>query len=186
MPSNIASALVFIVNAVSSLYLLVLLLRFWLPWLRADFRNPLAQGILKLTSPVIIPVRRLVPSFGRLDTATILVAFVLQCLALLLILLILGASANFSTIAISALAKLVLLSVNLFMFAIFIRIVLSWIAPGQYNPATAIITTLTEPLLAPVQRIIPPLGGFDISPIFVIIALGALTRLLMGFNRLGL
>ncbi|MDH4054940.1 MAG: YggT family protein [Gammaproteobacteria bacterium] len=186
MPSNIASALVFIVNAVSSLYLLVLLLRFWLPWLRADFRNPLAQGILKLTSPVIIPVRRLVPSFGRLDTATILVAFVLQCLALLLILLILGASANFSTIAISALAKLVLLSVNLFMFAIFIRIVLSWIAPGQYNPATAIITTLTEPLLAPVRRIIPPLGGFDISPIFVIIALGALTRLLMGFNRLGL
>lgn len=186
MPSNIASALVFIVNAVSSLYLLVLLLRFWLPWLRADFRNPLAQGILKLTSPVIIPVRRLVPSFGRLDTATILVAFVLQCLALLLILLILGASAIFSTIAISALAKLVLLSVNLFMFAIFIRIVLSWIAPGQYNPATAIITTLTEPLLAPVRRIIPPLGGFDISPIFVIIALGALTRLLMGFNRLGL
>jgi len=186
MPSNIASALVFIVNAVSSLYLLVLLLRFWLPWLRADFRNPLAQGILKLTSPVIIPVRRLVPSFGRLDTATILVAFVLQGLALLLILLILGASANFSTIAISALAKLVLLSVNLFMFAIFIRIVLSWIAPGQYNPATAIITTLTEPLLAPVRRIIPPLGGFDISPIFVIIALGALTRLLMGFNRLGL
>ena len=72
------------------------------------------------------------------------------------------------------------------MFAIFIRIVLSWIAPGQYNPATAIITTLTEPLLAPVRRIIPPLGGFDISPIFVIIALGALTRLLMGFNRLGL
>lgn len=186
MPSNIASALVFIVNALSSLYLLVLLLRFWLPWLRADFRNPLAQGILKLTSPVIIPVRRLVPSFGRLDSATVLVAFVLQCLALLLILLILGASANFSTIAVSALVKLVLLSINLFMFAIFIRIILSWIAPGQYNPAIAIITTLTEPLLGPVRRIIPPLGGFDISPIFVIIALGALTRLLMGFNQLGI
>jgi len=186
MPSNIASALVFIVNALSSLYLLVLLLRFWLPWLRADFRNPLAQGILKLTSPVIIPVRRLVPSFGRLDTATVLVAFVLQCLALLLILLILGASANFSTIAVSALVKLVLLSINLFMFAIFIRIILSWIAPGQYNPAIAIITTLTEPLLGPVRRIIPPLGGFDISPVFVIIALGALTRLLMGFNQLGI
>lgn len=186
MPSNIASALVFIVNALSSLYLLVLLLRFWLPWLRADFRNPLAQGILKLTSPVIIPVRRLVPSFGRLDTATILVAFVVQCLALLLILLILGASAKFSTIALSALVKLVLLSVNLFMFAIFIRIVLSWIAPGQYNPAIAIITTLTEPLLAPVRRIIPAMGGFDISPIFVIIGLGALTRLLMGFNQLGI
>ena len=185
MPSNIASALVFIVNALSSLYLLVLLLRFWLPWLRADFRNPLAQGILKLTSPVIIPVRRLVPSFGRLDTATVLVAFVLQCLAILLILLILGASAGFAAVAVTALVKLVLLSINLFMFAIFIRIILSWVAPGQYNPATAIITTLTEPLLGPVRRLIPPLGGFDISPIFVIIALGALTRVVMGFNQLG-
>lgn len=186
MPSNIASALVFIVNALTSLYLLVLLLRFWLPWLRADFRNPLAQGILKLTSPVIIPLRRVVPSFGRLDTATVLVAFIVQYLAILLILLILGASASFSAISITTIVKLMLLSLNLFMFAIFVRIILSWISPGQHNPATAIITTLTEPVLRPVRRLVPPLGGFDISPIFVIIGLGALTRVLMGFNQLGL
>jgi len=186
MPSNIASALVFIVNALTSLYLLVLLLRFWLPWLRADFRNPLAQGILKLTSPIVIPLRRIVPSFGRLDTATVLVAFAVQYLGILLILLIIGTSASISVIATTALVKLALLSVNLFMFAIFVRIVLSWIAPGQYNPATAIIATLTEPLLRPVRRFIPTLGGFDISPIFVIIGLGALTRILMGFNLLGI
>jgi YggT family protein len=186
MPSNIASALVFIVDALTSLYLLVLLLRFWLPWLRADFRNPLAQGILKLTSPVIIPLRRVVPSFGRLDTATVLVAFIVQYLGIFLMLLILGTSAAISVIAPTAIVKLVLLSVNLFMFAIFIRIILSWISSGQYNPATAIISTMTEPLLRPVRRLIPPLGGFDISPIFVIIALGALTRVLMGFNLLGI
>jgi len=186
MPPNIASALVFIVNALTSLYLLVLLLRFWLPWLRADFRNPLAQGILKLTSPVIIPLRRIVPSFGRLDTATVLVAFIVQYLAILLILLIMGTTASFSAISITAIVKLMLLSLNLFMFAIFVRIILSWVSPGQYNPATAIITTLTEPILRPVRRLIPPLGGFDISPIFVIIGLGALTRVLMGFNQLGL
>lgn len=186
MPSNIASALVFIVNALTSLYLLLLLLRFWLPWLRADFRNPLAQGIFKLTSPVIIPLRRIVPSFGRLDTATVLVAFIVQYLAILLILLIMGTTATFSAISITAIVKLMLLSLNLFMFAIFVRIILSWVSPGQYNPATAIITTLTEPVLRPVRRLIPPLGGFDISPIFVIIGLGALTRVLMGFNQLGL
>jgi YggT family protein len=186
MPSNIASALVFIVNALTSLYLLVLLLRFWLPWLRADFRNPLAQGILKLTSPLILPLRRVVPSFGRLDTATVLLAVVVQYLAILLILLITGSGANFSVIATTAIVKLALLSVNLFMFAIFVRIVLSWISPGQFNPATAIIATLTEPLLRPVRRLIPAIGGFDISPIFVIIALGALTRVLMGFNLLGI
>ena len=186
MPSNIASALVFIVNALTSLYLLVLLLRFWLPWLRADFRNPLAQGILKLTSPVVIPLRRFVPSFGRLDTATVLVAFLVQYLAILLILLIMEISASFSVIATTAVVKLVSLSVNLFMFAIFIRIILSWISPGQYNPATAIIATLTEPVLQPFRRVIPPVGGFDLSPIFVIILLGALTRIIMGFNQLGI
>jgi YggT family protein len=186
MPSNVASALVFIVNALTSLCLLVLLLRFWLPWLRADFRNPLAQGILKLTSPIVIPLRRIIPSFGRLDTATILVAFVVQYVAILLILLILEAEPIISIIATTAFVKLILLSLNLFMFAIFVRIILSWISPGQYNPATAIIGTLTEPLLRPMRRIIPPMGGFDISPIFVIIAIGALTRLVMGFNPLGI
>ena len=186
MPSNVASALVFIVNALTSLYLLVLLLRFWLPWLRADFRNPLAQGILKLTSPVVIPLRRVIPSFGRLDTATIVVAFVVQYIAILLILLIMDAAPNITIIATTALVKLVLLSLNLFMFAIFVRIILSWISPGQYNPATAIIETLTEPLLRPVRRIIPAMGGFDISPIFVIIGIGALSRLVMGFNPLGI
>lgn len=185
MPSNVVSMLVFIVNALTSLYLLLLILRFWLPWMRADFRNPLAQGILKLTSPLVIPLRRIVPSFGRLDTATVLVAFVVQYLGVLLILLIIGVTASFSMIAITSAVKLVLLSLNLFMFAIFIRIVLSWIAPGQYNPATAIIATLTEPVLRPFRRIIPTMGGFDISPVFAIIALGALTRLIMGFNLLG-
>jgi len=186
MPSNVASALVFIVNALTSLYLLVLVLRFWLPWLRADFRNPLAQGILKLTSPVIIPLRRIVPSFGRLDSATILVAFVIQYAAIWLILLILGTSAGIGDIAITALVKLAMLSINLFMFAIFVRIILSWISPGQYNPATAIIGTLTEPVLRPFRRFIPAIGGIDISPIFAIIFLGAAARLMMGFNLLGI
>lgn len=186
MPTNIASAIVFIVNALTSLYLLVLLLRFWLPWLHADFRNPLAQGILKLTSPLIIPLRRIVPSFGRLDTATVLVAFVIQYLTILLLLLILGASATFANIAITAFVKLIALSINLFAYAIFIRIVLSWIAPGRHNPGTAIITTLTEPVLRPFRRIIPPLGGFDISPLFAVILLFALTIVVNGFKPLGI
>ena len=85
MPSNVATAIVFVINALTSLYLLVLLLRFWLPWLQADFSNPLAQGILRLTSPLVIPVRRIVPPFGRLDTATILVAFIIQYIAVLVL-----------------------------------------------------------------------------------------------------
>jgi len=186
MPPNIASAIVFIVNAVTSLYLLVLLLRFWMPWLQADFRNPLAQGILRLTSPVVIPVRRIVPSFGRLDTATVLVAFIIQYLSVLLLLLIMGRTAGIPVIALTAIVKLVVLSINLFVYAIFIRIILSWISQGGYNPATAIITTLTEPVLRPFRRLIPPIGGFDISPIFAIILLLATTIVVNGFNPLGI
>ena len=186
MPSNISSAIVFVVNALTSLYLLVLLLRFWMPWLRADFRNPLAQGILRLTSPLVTPMRRIVPSFGRLDTATVLVAFVIQYLTVYLLLLILGQSADITTIALTAIVKLVVLSINLFVYAIFIRIILSWIAQGGYNPATAIITTLTEPVLRPFRRLIPPMGGFDISPIFAIILLLAATIVVNGLKPLGI
>lgn len=186
MPGNISTAIVFIVNALASLYLLVLILRFWLPWLRADFRNPLAQGILKLTSPIVIPVRRFVPSFGRLDTATVLVAFVVQYVTILVLLLILGSSATIVPIALTAIVKLVVLSINLFVYAIFIRIILSWISPGQYNPATAIIATLTDPVLRPFQRLIPPLGGFDISPIFAVILLSAITIVINGLKPLGI
>lgn len=186
MPSNISSAIVFVVNAVTSLYLLVLLLRFWMPWLRADFRNPLAQGILRFTSPIVIPVRRVVPSFGRLDTATVLVAFVIQYLTVLLLLLILGQTAGIAAIAVTSIVKLLVLSINLFVYAIFIRIILSWISQGGYNPATAIITTLTEPLLRPFRRILPPMGGFDISPIFAVILLLAATIVVNGFKPLGI
>ncbi len=184
MPANFSLALVFIINTVTSLYLLVLLLRFLMPWLRADFRNPLAQGILRLTSPLVIPVRRIVPSFGRLDTATILVAFIIQYLTIVLLLLILGTSADIGPIAVTALVKLTVLSVYLFVYAIFIRILLSWISPGSYNPATAIITMLTEPVLRPFRRLLPPMGGFDISPIFAIILLVAVTIVVNGFKPL--
>jgi len=186
MPPNISSAIVFIVNAITSLYLLVLLLRFWMPWLRADFRNPLAQGILRFTSPLVIPVRRIVPSFGRLDTATVVVAFVIQYLTVLLLLLIMGQTEGIAEIALTALVKLIVLSINLFVYAIFIRIILSWISQGGYNPATAIITTLTEPVLRPFRRLIPAMGGFDISPIFAIILLLAATIVVNGLRPLAI
>ena len=186
MPSNITTAIVFVVNAVTSLYLLVLLLRFWMPLLGADFRNPLAQGILRLTSPLVIPLRRILPAVGRIDTATVLVAFVIQYLTLLVLLLIIGQRAGFAAIALTAIVKLVVLSINLFVYAIFIRIILSWLSPGGYNPATAIIATLTEPVLRPFRRIIPPLGGLDISPVFAVILLFAATIVVNGLRPLGL
>lgn len=184
MPSNLTAALVFIINAVAQLYLFVLLLRLLLPWLGADFRNPIAQAILKITSPVIVPLRRVIPPFGRVDTATVLVAYIIQYLLILVILLIYGQSAGFLEIAVTAVVNLVLLTLRLFVFAIIIRVILSWIAPGGYNPATAIIHTLTDRILAPFRRIIPPLGGLDLSPLAAIILITAVTIVVAGFKPL--
>ena len=166
-------ALEFIISTIAQLYLLVVLLRFWCPLLRMDFRNPIAQGILKLTSPLVVPVRRLLPPIGRVDTATVVVAFGLQYLTILVILVINGVTPTILPIAATAAVDLVLLSLRLFTFAIFIHIILSWIAPGTYNPATAFIAMLVEPVLRPFRRVIPTLGGLDISPIFAIIGLQA-------------
>ncbi len=191
MPRNLPQALHYIIEALASLYILVLLLRIWLPWLRADFRNPLAQGILRLTSPLVVPLRRVIPSFGRLDTATVLVAFAIQYAAVFLILLLyvafsLMSMPSIGAIALTSIVKLIMLSVNLFAFAILIRVILSWVAPGMHNPATAIIATLSEPVLRPLRRVIPPMGGFDLSPMLAIIGLFALNIVIRGYSPLGL
>ncbi len=184
MPSNVSGAISFIIGALARLYLLVLVLRFWLPWLKADFRNPLAQAILRLTSPLVVPIRRIVPAIGRLDSATLLVAFAIQYLTIALILLINGSEASIAAIAQTSMVDLVLLSLNLFMFAIVVKIILSWVAQGSYNPAIAIISTLTEPILQPFRRYMPSMGGLDISPLFAIILMMAATILIGGFRPL--
>lgn len=183
MPNNFASALAFVVSSIAQLYLFVLLLRLLLPWLGADFRNPLAQGVLKITSPLVVPLRRVIPPIGRIDTATLIVTFVILYATIFLVLLIYGQAeqANFSKIAISAAVYLPLLTLRLYTFLIIVRVVLSWVSTGGYNPAVAIIFTLTDPVLRPFQRIIPAMGGFDLSPIFAIILVGALLRLVSGY-----
>lgn len=170
-------ALIYIIDTIASLITLLLLLRFWLPWVGADFRNPMAQGILQLTSPLINPLRRIVPAIGRIDTATVLLALAVQAIAVTVVLLLAGVPLSVRFILVSSVLELIKLSLLLFTFAIIIRIVLSWIAPGTYNPTTALITNLTEPILRPFRRMLPAFGGFDLSPIFAIILLGALSIL---------
>ena len=166
-------ALRFIISTFAQLFLFVMLLRFWLPLLQADFRNPIAQGILRITSPLIVPVRRIIPPIGRLDTATVLIAFALQYLTILVILTISGISAAIPQIALTALVDLLLLTLQLFKFAIFIYVILSWVAAGTYNPASAFIAMIVQPVLRPFRNLIPPIGMLDLSALIAIIALHA-------------
>ena len=186
MPSNVSTAIVFIVNTLAQLYLFVLLLRLLLPLFGADFRNPIAQAIFRLTSPAVVPLRRIVPPIGRIDTATVIVAFIVQYITIVVLLMIMGMleQASFTQIALTAIVNLVLLVLNLFIFAILIRVILSWISPGGYNPILALIHSLTDPVLRPFQRLLPAMGGLDLSPLFAMILLTALRIIVMGFKLL--
>lgn len=186
MGNSATSAIVFIVSSLAQLYLLVLLLRLMLPWLGIPYNNPVSQGILKLTSPLVVPVRRLLPPIGKVDTATLLVALVIQFATIYVIMLILGRTPPVLPVLITAIVDLFILGVRLFVFAIIIRIVLSWVggAGGTYNPAVQFIDALTEPVLRPFRRMIPPIGGIDISPVFAIILLSAVAILFGGLKQL--
>ncbi len=190
------SALIFLLDTFSRLYLFILLLRFWLPLLRANFRNPVAQGVMRYTSPLVTPVRRYVPSIGRLDSATVLIAFLIQLGVSYLImtlklvgldtfsLAILTSGQTFFALAMQAIVELAMLSVFLFIVAIIVRIVLGLI--GRYfGPISDILVDLTEPLLRPVRKIIPPLGVVDISAYIVIVLLMALNMILADLLPMG-
>lgn len=171
-------ALYFVVDKLTLIVLFLLILRLWLPVLRADFRNPIAQAVLKITSPLIIPLRRLLPAIGRIDTATVIVTLAAQVLVIYLLASIAGLSPGLADVVITALVSLILLSIYMFLFAIFIHIILSWVSPGTYNPVAALLQVIAEPVLRPFRRVIKPIGGLDISPIFALIGLQALIILI--------
>jgi YggT family protein len=182
MPGNLSSALIYIISAITTIVVFVFMLRFLLPLLRADFRNPIAQGLLRITAPVVVPIRRIVPSIGSIDTATILVAFAVQFLFGWLIQVLFAESPRLDVLAFMSVIELAVITIRIFIFAIFISIILSWIAPGQYSPISGLTATISEPVLRPFRRFIPSLGGFDISPIFAIILLTALTMVVGGLR----
>lgn len=173
------NAAVFILRTLFDLYILSFALRLLLQWAAVDKRNPLVQFILRVTNPLVIPLRRLLPPIGRIDTATVVVLVGLQVLATALMVSI-GCVGEPEILPILLLAVLNVarLALSIFTWSIIIYVVLSWVSPGGYNPGAALIAAIVEPLLAPFRRLIPAIGGLDLSPLFALIALQALSMLL--------
>ena len=169
----ITQAIAFVLDALFHLFILAVLVRFWMQVMRAPTRNPIAQFTIALTDFAVKPLRRIVPGFFRLDIASLLVAWFAEFILQVLILLLMGASLTnnlgaLSVVLFLALVKLVRLSIYVFMGAIIIGAVLSWVS--SYHPVTPFFDALTRPFLRPVQKAIPPIGGVDISPVLVLIA----------------
>lgn len=180
--SGFAEALIYIVQTLGSLYLLIVLLRFILQLVRADFYNPLSQFILKATQPLLKPLRRVIPGFGGLDLASLVLALLVQLLLMVVVILIAGANPLSVGLQLLVWAVIALTSLflKIFFFAMIISVILSWVAPGSYNPGAQLVNQICEPLLAPFRKLIPNLGGLDISPIFAFIALNLLDRFVIG------
>jgi YggT family protein len=172
-------ALQFVVESLLTLVVVAFLLRVLLPLVRADTRNPFSQAILRITNPVVLPLRRVLPPVGRVDSASIVALLLAQLVATALLFALLGVGwTNPVLLIATALKSLARTILQFYFFAVLLYALLSWVAPGTYSPITSVLTSICEPLLAPVRRIIPPLGGLDLSALFVLIGLQALLILL--------
>lgn len=176
------NATTFLIGTLFDLYLMVVLLRLWLQLVRADFYNPFSQFVVKATHPIVGPMRRILPSIGSLDTATLVLAIAVAALKLTLISLVAGIPILVPGIFISAGMTVIEEGGQLLFWVLLIRAILSWFSQG-YNPIEMVLGQLTEPLLAPIRRVIPPIGGLDLSIVVLLIGLQFLQILIQDLLR---
>ncbi|HEU4625984.1 MAG TPA: YggT family protein [Steroidobacteraceae bacterium] len=177
------NALLFIVQTLLSLTVFVFLLRLLLQWSRADFRNQIAQAVVRITNPVILPLRRVLPPIGKVDTASVVAVILIAAIEEVILYSLAAGSLTYfgywpQTLLAGVVIRIVDITLTTYLYAIFIYALLSMVAPGGYSPMQSILASLCEPVLRPFRRIIPPIGGLDLSPLWAGIILVALLKLL--------
>ena len=171
--SGLNGAAIFVIQTLGSLYLLIVLLRFILQLVRANFYNPLCQFIVKATQPLLKPLRRVIPSLFGLDMSSLVLAIIVQMVIFAVVLTLSYMSFNVFGLLLWAIIGVTALFLKVFFFAMIISVILSWVAPGSVSPGAELVNQITEPALAPFRRFLPSMGGLDISPIlaFMVIQL---------------
>jgi len=168
-------ALIFLLRTFADLYLLTFLLRFIMQWARANHYNPLSQVVFKVTNPLVVPARRLLPSVAGLDIPTLVVLIVLEIVVTFVLLRLVDLSLPIPRLLFYSLLRLISLVLWFYVGALIIYAVLSWFAQPSRNPMAMLLGQLVEPLLRPARRMLPPIGGFDLSVLLVIVLLQATT-----------
>ena len=175
---NGSRALTYLISTLFDLYIVSVLLRLMLQWVRADFYNPLSQFLVRITNPLLVPLRRLIPSIGRLDTASVVLALALEVISLLIISAINSISMPWLQLLSLAVTKLLMAILWLYFFLILAVVILSWVGGRVRHPIVPLMYQLTEPVLRPFRKIIPPIAGMDLTPLFAIIVIRFLILLL--------
>ena len=173
------AALIFLVDSLLSLALFVVLARLLLQWVRADFRNPIAQAIVRLTNPLILPLRRVLPPMGKVDTASVVAVVLVTIIKVGILFALRGYGTPGIELWVEAVAvELVQSLLRTYFYAILLYALLSLIAPGGYSPLQSVLASVCEPVLRPFRRLIPPIAGIDLSPLWAVIAIQAILLLL--------
>ena len=173
------NAIIFIVETLLTLALFVFLLRLLLQWARADFRNPVSQAVVRMTNPLVMPLRRILPPVGKIDTASVVAVLIVAFVEVAIIFALRGLGIPPLLLWLRmAVVEILRTTLWTYFYAIFLYALLSLIAPGGYSPMQAVLDSLCEPVLRPIRRLIPPIGGLDLSPLWAGIAIQALLILL--------
>lgn len=167
----LSGAMIFVVQTLVSLYLVIVLLRFVLQLVKADFYNPLSQFAVRATQPLLKPLRRVIPSIGGLDTSSLLLSVAIQALLMAFVMMFVLYSYSPLQLVIWAIIGVTSLFLKIFWVAMIVMVIVSWVAPNSHNPAAELAYQISEPVLAPFRKLIPNLGGLDISPIFAFLAI---------------
>lgn len=181
MGNQLGSAGLLLINTLVNIYLFLMMLRFLLQASRADYYNPISQSVVKITQPAVRPFQGFLSPVGPFDLATLASAFVIKAVSIVVILQIAGFGmppiAGTAIASVAALANAIL---KIYFFALIAMIILSWVAPNASHPGALLIMQLVEPIMAPVRKVIPPLGMIDLSPIVVFIAISLVDGLVVG------
>jgi YggT family protein len=172
------AAFAFLVETLIQLVLTVILLRVLLEAVRANWFNPVCQALIKVTDPVVKPLARVIPRAGRFNVAAILLLFIVQLIGLLALSLIYGATPDPLGLALLAVLRLIRLVLVVYVILIIAGVIVSWVGQNMRHPIIPLIFQLTDPLLTPIRRVLPDLGGFDLSPLVALIGLQFLIILL--------
>ena len=176
--------LIFLIDTIFSIYIAIMLLRFILQQVGADFYNPVSQFIVKATQPLVTVARRFIPSIKKIDTATLVLVLALILIKLVILFSIAGYPMNGPQLLIKAMYDLISLSFDIFIVALFVQAILSWVNSDPYNPINKLLNNLTFPILRPIKRVVPPMGGLDLSTLVALIALMFIKRVVLSLFQL--
>lgn len=171
MGGSVNNAFAFLVETLFSLYLAALLLRVLLEAVGADYYNPISQVLLKITEPLVAPLARIAPRLGRFNTAAVILMLILQAVAVFLVLTLNGFSMPIAELLVVSVMRLVRLLLTMYLVLILAEVILSWVGGGLRHPIIPLIYQLTRPVLEPIRRVLPSLGGLDLSPLVALIAI---------------